>query len=114
MAKSSGNELTLEACNDSERKDNAWLLVNFAPNYRLVGRRQLARRLGALRARPARQLRARPRRVVMDATNVHVRSEETLTTVIGVSDVIVVTTQDAVLVLHQEHGDKVKQLVQRL
>ena len=52
--------------------------------------------------------------VVMDATNVHVRSEETLTTVVGVSDVIVVTTQDAVLVLHQEHGDKVKQLVQRL
>ncbi|HTO79800.1 MAG TPA: mannose-1-phosphate guanylyltransferase/mannose-6-phosphate isomerase [Methylocystis sp.] len=52
--------------------------------------------------------------VVMDATNVHVRSEETLTTVIGVSDVIVVTTQDAVLVLHQDHGDKVKQLVQKL
>ena len=37
--------------------------------------------------------------VVMDAANVHVRSDETLTTVVGVDDVIVVTTQDAVLVL---------------
>jgi len=52
--------------------------------------------------------------VVMDAANVHVRSDETLTTVIGVNDVIVVTTQDAVLVLHQDHGDKVKQLVANL
>ena len=37
--------------------------------------------------------------VVMDARNVHVRSDDTLTTVVGVDDVIVVTTQDAVLVL---------------
>jgi mannose-1-phosphate guanylyltransferase/mannose-6-phosphate isomerase len=49
--------------------------------------------------------------VVMDAHNVHVRSEEILTTVVGVDDVIVVTTQDAVLVLSHEHGDQVKQLV---
>ncbi|MGE5369350.1 MAG: cupin domain-containing protein, partial [Chloroflexota bacterium] len=52
--------------------------------------------------------------VVMDASNVHVRSDDTLTTVVGVNDVIVVTTQDAVLVLSHEHGDKVKQLVDRL
>ena len=52
--------------------------------------------------------------VVMDARNVHVRSEDILTTVVGVDDVIVVTTQDAVLVLSHEHGDKVKQLVDRL
>ncbi|MBL1255369.1 mannose-1-phosphate guanylyltransferase/mannose-6-phosphate isomerase [Methylocystis sp. Sn-Cys] len=52
--------------------------------------------------------------VVMDAKNVHVRSEDTLTTVVGVDDVIVVTTQDAVLVLNQEHGDKVKNLVDEL
>ena len=45
--------------------------------------------------------------VIMDSTNVHVRSDETLTTIVGVNDVIVVTTQDAVLVLHQDHGDKV-------
>jgi mannose-1-phosphate guanylyltransferase / mannose-6-phosphate isomerase len=52
--------------------------------------------------------------VVMDARNVHVRSDETLTTVVGVDDVIVVATRDAVLVLHQDQGDKVKQLVQQL
>ena len=52
--------------------------------------------------------------VVMDAHNVHVRSEEILTTVVGVNDVIVVTTQDAVLVLSHEHGDQVKQLVDQL
>ncbi len=52
--------------------------------------------------------------MVMEARNVHVRSDETLTTVVGVDDVIVVTTQDAVLVLSHEHGDKVKQLVDRL
>jgi mannose-1-phosphate guanylyltransferase/mannose-6-phosphate isomerase len=50
----------------------------------------------------------------MNAQNVHVRSDETLTTVVGVSDIIVVTTQDAVLVLSQEHGDQVKQLVDQL
>jgi mannose-1-phosphate guanylyltransferase / mannose-6-phosphate isomerase len=52
--------------------------------------------------------------VVMDARNVHVRSDETLTTVVGVDDVIVVATRDAVLVLHQDQGDKLKQLVQQL
>ena len=52
--------------------------------------------------------------VVMNAHNVHVRSDETLTTVVGVDDIIVVTTQDAVLVLSQEHGDQVKQLVDQL
>jgi len=52
--------------------------------------------------------------VVMNARNVHIRSEDSLTTVVGVDDVIVVTTQDAVLVLSHEHGDQVKQLVDQL
>jgi mannose-1-phosphate guanylyltransferase / mannose-6-phosphate isomerase len=52
--------------------------------------------------------------VVMHASNVHVRSDDHLTTVVGVDDVIVVTTQDAVLVLNKAHGDNVKQLVDRL
>ena len=52
--------------------------------------------------------------VVMNASNVHIRSDEHLTTVVGVSDVIVVTTPDAVLVLDSKHGDHVKQLVDRL
>jgi mannose-1-phosphate guanylyltransferase/mannose-6-phosphate isomerase len=52
--------------------------------------------------------------LIMDAKNVHVRSDETLTTVVGVDDIIVVSTQDAVLVLSHEHGDQVKTLVDRL
>ncbi len=56
----------------------------------------------------------RGRGIVMNASNVHVRSEEHLTTVVGVDDVIVVTTQDAVLVLNKAHGDNVKELVDRL
>jgi mannose-1-phosphate guanylyltransferase/mannose-6-phosphate isomerase len=56
----------------------------------------------------------RGRGVVMDASNVHVRSDGHLTTVVGVDDVIVVTTQDAVLVLNKAHGDKVKALVDQL
>ncbi|GAC1556545.1 MAG: mannose-1-phosphate guanylyltransferase/mannose-6-phosphate isomerase [Beijerinckiaceae bacterium] len=52
--------------------------------------------------------------MIMDAKNVHVRSDDHLTAVVGVDNVIVVTTQDAVLVLHREHGDRVKQLVERL
>jgi mannose-1-phosphate guanylyltransferase/mannose-6-phosphate isomerase len=52
--------------------------------------------------------------VVMDASNVHVRSDDYLTTVVGVDDVIVVTTKDAVLVLNTAQGDRVKQLVDRL
>lgn len=56
----------------------------------------------------------RGRGIVMNASNVHVRSDEHLTTVVGVSDVIVVTTQDAVLVLDKAHGDQVKHLVDRL
>jgi mannose-1-phosphate guanylyltransferase / mannose-6-phosphate isomerase len=52
--------------------------------------------------------------VVINASNVHVRSDEYLTTVVGVDNVIVVTTQDAVLVLNRAYGDQVKQLVDRL
>ena len=48
------------------------------------------------------------------AKNVHIRSDDHLTTVVGVNDVIVVTTHDAVLVVGHEHGDKVKQLVEKL
>ncbi|MGH6934639.1 MAG: mannose-1-phosphate guanylyltransferase/mannose-6-phosphate isomerase, partial [Methylocella sp.] len=56
----------------------------------------------------------RGRGVVMNASNVHVRSDEHLTTVVGVNDVIVVATQDAVLVLNKAQGDSVKQLVDLL
>ena len=52
--------------------------------------------------------------VIMDAQNVHVRSIDHLTAVVGVDDVIVVSMQDAVLVLHRDHAHKVKQLVDQL
>ena len=52
--------------------------------------------------------------VALDAKNVHIRSTGLLTAVVGVSDVIVVSTQDAVLVLARDQGDKVKQLVDAL
>jgi mannose-1-phosphate guanylyltransferase/mannose-6-phosphate isomerase len=52
--------------------------------------------------------------VIIAASNVHVRSDEHLTAVVGVSGVIVVTTQDAVLVLDAKQADKVKDLVERL
>ena len=51
---------------------------------------------------------------MLEARNVHIRSDDHLTTVVGVNDVIVVTTQDAVLVVGHEHGDKVKVLVEKL
>ncbi len=52
--------------------------------------------------------------IVMDADNVHVRSTGLLTAVVGVKDIIVVTTQDAVLVMARDQGDRVKQLVELL
>jgi mannose-1-phosphate guanylyltransferase / mannose-6-phosphate isomerase len=52
--------------------------------------------------------------VVLDGRNVHVRSDEHLTAVVGVDDVIVVTTQDAVLVVSRDQSHKVKQLVDQL
>ena len=52
--------------------------------------------------------------LIIGAHNVLVRSPERLTAVVGVSDVIVVTTQDATLVLNAAQADKVKELVAEL
>ena len=52
--------------------------------------------------------------VVMEGRNVHVRSEAVLTAVVGLDDVIVVSTHDAVLVLNRAHAAKVKDLVDHL
>ncbi len=52
--------------------------------------------------------------VIMGAKNVHVRSEDILTAVVGVDDVIVVTTHDAVLVLNSAQAPRVKELVEQL
>lgn len=52
--------------------------------------------------------------LVLDCRNVHVRSPDILTAAVGLDDVIVVTTSDAVLVLSSKHADKVKGLVDEL
>jgi mannose-1-phosphate guanylyltransferase / mannose-6-phosphate isomerase len=56
----------------------------------------------------------RGRAVAIDSSNVLVRSEDHLVTVIGLDNVIVVATGDAVLVADKSQADKVKQLVERL
>jgi mannose-1-phosphate guanylyltransferase/mannose-6-phosphate isomerase len=50
----------------------------------------------------------------LDSKNVHVRSSGMLTALVGVKDVIVVTTQDAVLVMGRDQGDRVKEVVEAL
>jgi len=52
--------------------------------------------------------------VVVAGENCYVRADDTLTAVLGVKDVIVVTTDDAVLVVGAQYGDKVKNLVDEL
>lgn len=52
--------------------------------------------------------------IVMNASNVHVRSQDHLTAVVGVNGVVVVTTEDAVLVLDAGQADTVRDLVARL
>ena len=56
----------------------------------------------------------RGRAVVIDSSNVLVRSEEQLAAVMGLHDVIVVATGDAVLVADRSQTAKVKMLVERL
>ena len=52
--------------------------------------------------------------VLLDCRNVHVRSTDILTAAVGLEDVIVVTTPDAVLVLNSKEAGKVKALVEEL
>ena len=56
----------------------------------------------------------RGRAVAIDSSNVLVRSDEHLAVVVGLKDIVVVATGDAVLVAHKSQTDKVKQLVERL
>jgi mannose-1-phosphate guanylyltransferase / mannose-6-phosphate isomerase len=56
----------------------------------------------------------RGRAVAIDSSNVLVRSDEHLAAVIGLNNVIVIATGDAVLVADQAQSHKVKQLVERL
>ena len=56
----------------------------------------------------------RGRAVAINSSNVLVRSEDRMTAVIGLDNVIVVATGDAVLVAGQSQTHKVKELVKRL
>src|SRR5277367_6263647 len=67
-----------------------------------------------LRPRDPRGNSFRGRAVAIDSENVLVRSEEQLAAVIGLSDVVVIATRDAVLVADRSQTDKVKALVERL
>ena len=53
--------------------------------------------------------------VILEQTsNSYVRSEGILTALLGVDDVVVITTQDAVLVAHKNQSQNVKKIVERL
>ena len=56
----------------------------------------------------------RGRAVAIDSSNVLVRSDDHLVAVIGLDNVVVVATGDAVLVADKAQSDKVRQLVERL
>jgi mannose-1-phosphate guanylyltransferase / mannose-6-phosphate isomerase len=56
----------------------------------------------------------RGRVVAIDSSNMLVRSDEHLAAVIGLDNIIVVATGDAVLVAHKSQTHKVKQLVEQL
>jgi mannose-1-phosphate guanylyltransferase/mannose-6-phosphate isomerase len=67
-----------------------------------------------LSARDANGNSLRGKAVAIDSTNVLVRSVGQLTAVVGLDNVIVVTTHDAVLVVDARQSHKVKQLVEQL
>ncbi len=52
--------------------------------------------------------------LVHDVTGSYVRSDDCLVAVVGIADVVVVVTDDAVLVASRERGQEVKELVRRL
>ncbi len=52
--------------------------------------------------------------LIEDSRNCYVRSEGAVTTLLGLDDAIVVTTQDAVLVAHRSRAQDVKIVVERL
>ncbi|OYV58455.1 MAG: hypothetical protein B7Z71_10205 [Acidocella sp. 21-58-7] len=52
--------------------------------------------------------------VLENSHNNYARSDGILTTLLGVQDMVVVTTQDAVLVAHKDHTQDVKKIVERL
>ena len=85
-----------------------------AGGHRLVRRRQLGRGVEAAASATRTAIRSTAKASRSTPKNVHIRSSGLLTAVVGVKDVVVVSTQDAVLVLARDQGDKVKRLVEAL
>lgn len=52
--------------------------------------------------------------IAHNSTGSYVHSEHVLTTLVGVKDLVVVTTADAVLVMHKSHGQDVREIVDGL
>jgi mannose-1-phosphate guanylyltransferase/mannose-1-phosphate guanylyltransferase/mannose-6-phosphate isomerase len=52
--------------------------------------------------------------LLVDAKNSYARSDAVITALLGVQDIVVVTTRDAVLVAHKSHTQDVKKIVERL
>jgi mannose-1-phosphate guanylyltransferase/mannose-6-phosphate isomerase len=52
--------------------------------------------------------------VLEDADNCYVRTDGTVTAVVGLRDAVVVVTQDAVLAMHRDRAQDVKKVVERL
>ncbi|HEX5327781.1 MAG TPA: mannose-1-phosphate guanylyltransferase/mannose-6-phosphate isomerase [Acetobacteraceae bacterium] len=52
--------------------------------------------------------------ILENAANCYVRSDGMLAAVVGLSDAVVVVTEDAVLAMHRDHAQDVKKLVDRL
>ena len=52
--------------------------------------------------------------ILENADNCYVRSDGMLAAVVGLSDAVVVVTEDAVLAMHRGHAQDVKNLVDRL
>jgi mannose-1-phosphate guanylyltransferase / mannose-6-phosphate isomerase len=67
-----------------------------------------------LTARDADGNSVRGQGIVMAGHNVYIRSPESFTAVVGIDNVIVVTTSDAVLVVSQAEAERVKALVEEL
>src|SRR6185503_15304201 len=70
--------------------------------------------IAAVSARDAAGNATRGPVMLVEAENCLVHAEGQLTTILGVKDLVVVTTPDAVLVLPRERAEDVKQLVTKL
>jgi mannose-1-phosphate guanylyltransferase/mannose-1-phosphate guanylyltransferase/mannose-6-phosphate isomerase len=52
--------------------------------------------------------------VMVDSKNSYARSDGVITALLGVKDMVVITTKDAVLVAHKDHTQDVKKIVEKL